>query len=534
VRFGRVEAVHRDAAPPDVIALALASARLIGDGLFGVDLKETADGPVVIEVNDNPNLDLGYEDSVDGDAVYEAIIGWFLTRLGARAAPAPAPVVAARTTALPALRAPIGRPAPAPKRPYRAYEVVGLELEYALVDRDLNVLPIAERALSLLGGRPCSDVELGRFGASNELVQHVLEVKNVAPTADLPRAEADLVEGVRRLSLLLDRELRGRLLPGGMHPWFRPAEARIWRRSNRRIYDTYARLFDLQTHGWANVQAVHVNLPLGSPDEAAAMMNAARLLVPYLPALAASSPLVEGERTGRVDNRVAWLLEHQARLPESMARLVPEPLDRYADYKGQVLAPMFAAIDRIPGAEALRAEFLNARGAVFKASRESMEVRILDVQECVQADVALAWFTRRALKWLAGRLDRLPPSPQPLLEADLLATATHGSTARVAAPFLPDDRRDADGTATARAVLSWLLEAVTPRVPAAEQVYADLVADMVAHGSLSERILAALQPVTDAADQRGGDMAFTEAARRIWLELADCLVENRPWQGRRP
>ena len=39
------------------------AARCIGDGLYGVDLKETKDGVFVIEVNDNPNLDHGWEDS---------------------------------------------------------------------------------------------------------------------------------------------------------------------------------------------------------------------------------------------------------------------------------------------------------------------------------------------------------------------------------------------------------------------------------------------------------------------------------------
>ena len=74
--------------------------------------------------------------------------------------------------------------------------------------------------------------------------------------------------------VLADR-FDARLMPTGMHPWLDPKRAAIWTRSNRRIYDTYARLFDIHTHGWANVQSCHVNLPLGTEDEAVAMMNAA-------------------------------------------------------------------------------------------------------------------------------------------------------------------------------------------------------------------------------------------------------------------
>ena len=533
VRFGRVEAVARAQAPKAVLQIAVAAARRIGRGLLGVDIKDTDTGPVIIEVNDNPNLDTGYEDGIEGDQIYAALVRWFLRELrpadGAPGAPA------SRAPGLVGLRAPIGR-VPAPRStPYGAYQVVGLELEYPIVDRDLNVMPVAESVLASLGGRPCSDVALGRFGVSNELVDHVLEVKNIVPHSSLARAEAELVEGVRRLGVLLDQEHRARLLPGGMHPWLDPRGARVWKRSNRRIYETYARLFDLKTHGWANVHAVHVNLPLGTADEAAAMMNAARLLVPYLPALAASSPLVEGELTGRVDNRVAWLLEHQARLPESMGRLVPEPLGRLADYKREVLAPMYAAVDRIPGADALRAEFLNARGAVIKASRNSMEVRILDVQECVRADVAVAWFVRRALRWLARHLDDLPAAPQWMLEDDLLAVSRHGGAARVHAPFASGVSRDAAGLTSGREVLAWVLERIAGRVAADERVYAELCAGIVARGSLSEAILRKLGPLADAADAAddpSAGRAFTEAARTIWIQLADCLLENRPWSGR--
>ena len=56
-------------------------ARCIGDGLYGVDLKETPDGVVVIEVNDNPNLEHGVEDAAEKDAVWMKLTQWFIDRL---------------------------------------------------------------------------------------------------------------------------------------------------------------------------------------------------------------------------------------------------------------------------------------------------------------------------------------------------------------------------------------------------------------------------------------------------------------------
>jgi glutathione synthase/RimK-type ligase-like ATP-grasp enzyme len=71
-------------APPAVIETALAAARLIGRGLYGIDLKETPDGVYVIEINDNPNLESDVEGLVLKDRLWEAIIGWFARRLEAR------------------------------------------------------------------------------------------------------------------------------------------------------------------------------------------------------------------------------------------------------------------------------------------------------------------------------------------------------------------------------------------------------------------------------------------------------------------
>ena len=67
--------------PRPIVRTALRAADLIGDGLYGVDLKQTSDGVYVIEVNDNPNLDAGIEDAVLKDELYRLIMRDFLRRL---------------------------------------------------------------------------------------------------------------------------------------------------------------------------------------------------------------------------------------------------------------------------------------------------------------------------------------------------------------------------------------------------------------------------------------------------------------------
>lgn len=67
--------------PPRVVEVALKSANLIGKGLYGVDIKVVGDVPLVIEVNDNPNIDAGVEDKILGDELYRAVIRAFKERI---------------------------------------------------------------------------------------------------------------------------------------------------------------------------------------------------------------------------------------------------------------------------------------------------------------------------------------------------------------------------------------------------------------------------------------------------------------------
>lgn len=78
---GKCRAVPVEHVPPQVLDLAVNTARLIGEGLYGVDLKQAGDRVLVIEVNDNPNLDAGVEDAVLGDELYRRVLQAFVQRL---------------------------------------------------------------------------------------------------------------------------------------------------------------------------------------------------------------------------------------------------------------------------------------------------------------------------------------------------------------------------------------------------------------------------------------------------------------------
>jgi glutathione synthase/RimK-type ligase-like ATP-grasp enzyme len=82
--MGDYATIPVEGAPPAVVEAARKATNLIGDGLFGVDLKEIDGKPFLIEVNDNPNIDVGVEDFVLKDDLYLRIMQALKTRIEAK------------------------------------------------------------------------------------------------------------------------------------------------------------------------------------------------------------------------------------------------------------------------------------------------------------------------------------------------------------------------------------------------------------------------------------------------------------------
>lgn len=288
-----------------------------------------------------------------------------------------------------------------------AFSGYGIELEYMIVDRaSLAVRPIADELLHDASGHWRSELPRGAMGWSNELALHVLEVKNRHPQADLAALatafQAEVGELHRRLAAL-----GARLMPGAMHPWMDPArETRLWLHGHAALYHRYDRIFDYRRHGWANLQSMHVNLPFAGDAEFARLHAAVRLVLPILPALAASSPFADGRPTGLLDYRMEVYRSHQIRLPSTIGEVIPDPATDRADYETRVLAPMYRELEAVDPEGILRHEWLNARGAIPRFDRDAIEIRVIDIQECPLADLAIA----AATVHLVRRLYHAPPA----------------------------------------------------------------------------------------------------------------------------
>ncbi len=279
----------------------------------------------------------------------------------------------------------------------------GVELEYMIVDaQSLSVRPIADELLCPAAGNLSGEVDRGEIGWSNELVAHVVELKVSEPAPTLESLSPLFQSNIREVNSLL-APLGARLMPAGMHPWMDPeTETRLWPHEYGEVYRAFDRIFGCRGHGWANLQAAHLNVPFADDDEFARLHAAIRLVLPILPALSASSPIVEGRITGLLDNRLEVYRTNSREIAGVAGRVIPEAAFTQAAYEAQILEPLYAEIAPHDPERVLQHEWLNARGAIARFSRNTIEIRVLDVQECPQADLAICAATVAVLRALVA------------------------------------------------------------------------------------------------------------------------------------
>ncbi len=405
-----------------------------------------------------------------------------------------------------------------------AFSGYGIELEYVIVDREtLAVRPIAGELLRLFAGRDASDVQRGQLGWSNELVSHVVELKNIAPTPTLDMLPSNFHGEVREANRMLE-PVSAQLMPTGMHPWMDPAsETVLWPREDADIYQMYDKIFDCRRHGWSNIQSMHINLPFADDAQFARLHAAVRLVLPLLPALAASSPIADGRDTGVMDYRLDAYRANARYVPSVTGKIIPETVVDRADYERQILDPMYREIARYDKAGVLRHEWLNSRGAIARFERNAIEIRLADAQECPQADLAIAAATAAVAKALYAErwstLRQQQAVPTDALYRILMATMRTAEDAVVDdAQFLAvlgmKSRRVRAGEIWER-----LIDASVNGHEEGGAWWRSRIAFILEHGSLARRILRAVDGDFDRA-----------RLREVYGELCQCLENGRMFE----
>lgn len=406
-------------------------------------------------------------------------------------------------------------------RPLAAFAGYGIEIEYMIVDRDtLAVRGLCDRLMQLTAGSTEAEVERGAMAWSNELALHVVELKTNGPAPALAALPALFQAEVQAINALL-AEFNAMLLPGGMHPFMDPhTETRLWQHEYSPVYEAYNRIFDCRGHGWANLQSMHINLPFADDEQFRRLHTAIRLLLPLLPALAASSPFADGRASGALDQRLNVYRDNARVIPSITAGVIPELVGSQAEYHERILAPMYRDIAPQDPDGILQHEWLNSRGAIARFDRMAVEIRVLDTQEYPLADIAIAALVSSVLQGLyeegiSGERAQAAPATD-MLRAVYQRCVEDAEQALVSeAPVLA-----ALGLGDEPMTALQLWRQLNDRHGPADPLFQLPLAYLLQRGPLARRLLV-------AADA-GADQPRLEA---VYRELATCLHEGRPFTG---
>ena len=400
---------------------------------------------------------------------------------------------------------------------YHIFEVYGIELEYMLVNSEtMKVNPIVDKLFIKKNGSLTSDVENGKIEWSNELVAHVVELKTNGPTADLENLDELFAENVSEINNLL-KSFGSKLLPTAAHPLMHPeTEMQLWQHNYSKIYALYNRIFDCRGHGWSNVQSMHINLPFKGDAEFEKLHAAVRILLPIIPGLSASSPIFEGKLTGYKDARMNVYKTNQKEIPEMTGKVIPEQLFSRKDYQQGIFEPINKAIKPHDTENILDHHFLNSRGAIARFDRGAIEIRVIDIQECPKADVAIAVLIIEALKLLVSEELISLEDQKKWHENDLFeifdeviieAEDTLVKNADFADVF------DLQANCLVKEIWEKIYSLVRENI---SEKHRESIEFLLKNGSLSSRILRDL-----------GTEPSKEEILKVYEELGSCLQENR-------
>ena len=403
------------------------------------------------------------------------------------------------------------------------FEAYGVEIEAMLVDAaTLSVRPECDRLMAAVGGAE-GDVEMGDIAWCNELTLHVLELKTNGPAPSL----AGLVGKFHESFLRANRELEATgavLMPGAVHPWMDPhTETVLWPHEYTEVYHAFDRIFGCSGHGWANLQSTHLNLPFRDDEEFGRLHAAIRLVLPLIPAISAASPYLEGSRAGALDARLVAYRGNARRVPSVTGQVVPEPAFTREQYEREILGRIYADMAELDPEGILRHEWANARGAIARFDRSTVEVRVIDAQECPSADLAVVAAVTEVVRALAvgplaGRDARLDPSTDELA-ALLGATTVEAERAQVGVRGLLGVLGVGTAARTAGQVWSALMDRFPPPDPDAEWTRA--LEGILRHGPLARRLVAA-----------AGEAPTRACLAEVFRDLCRCLERNEAFEPR--
>ncbi|WKK81881.2 carboxylate-amine ligase [Marivirga arenosa] len=402
---------------------------------------------------------------------------------------------------------------------YSLFECFGIELEYMIVNRkSLMPAPISDQVIIKKLGHITDELENGTISWSNELVLHVLELKTTKPVQSLEKLAEDFHQNIVEINALL-AEVDCVLMPTAMHPLMDPLkEVKLWPHERNEIYNQYNSIFDCKGHGWGNLQSMHINLPFADDEEFHVLHEAIRHLMAIIPALTASSPIFEGMKSEVLDNRLAFYEQNQKRIPSITGHVIPESVKSKDEYEQKILTKIYKHIAPFDPDKNLQYEWLNSRGAIARFDRNAIEIRIIDLQECPAADIAIAAFISKSLQYLIPQIKKYNPIDElDLYDIYRLALEDGGESIIHYSDYLRYLGIEKKGDLSIKEIWKYLLQQVD-----LGDAQKSVVEYILEYGNLSQRILFNLKNTSFSV----------EYIKKEYQLLVECLSENKVYKLR--
>jgi glutamate---cysteine ligase / carboxylate-amine ligase len=399
------------------------------------------------------------------------------------------------------------------------FEAYGVELEYMIVDqKNLDVRPFADVLLRNEDNEVEGELEFGDVAWSNELVSHVIEIKSNGPNPDLE----GIAKSFHKNILEINKRLEGvgaKLMPGATHPWMSPAkDTKLWEHDSREIYEAFDRFFNCKGHGWSNLQSTHINLPFYDDQEFSKLHTAIRLILPIIPALTASSPIMGGKSTGFCDRRLFYYETNQASIPILTGKVIPERIYTKHGYQKYIYDKIAAAIKPHDPDGIFNPIWLNSRGAMARFDRGAIEIRIIDIQECPTADLAIVALIVHLLK-LIVKGEWISFDAQKSFETTELQQIFKDCIKTGSKTVIENERYmqtlGFEKGMKVGEVWKTLIEKVSFEFPSEMKSWKNTLVSITAKGTLAERLLSAV-----------GEDYSHDHLHAVYNQLSDCLQND--------
>lgn len=396
---------------------------------------------------------------------------------------------------------------------------IGVSIEYMIVDRNtLELKPLVNELLSSL-----SEEEEQKNSAAKCLKwkagyqPHIFRICSASPQKNLNTLEHAIADELRIINRIL-AEYGAMLLPGGMHPFANPFEIPT-NPANDPLSRLYEKLFDTKGHAWVNINRTYFDLTYDSDEMLERLQTAIRIILPIIPALSASSPIVEGNSTGKTDNALRYARGRFSRFPGIAGQLIPEPYFSERKYREMVLDKIRTQLAPADPDGLIDPAQINFRSAVPNFQESRIIVQLIEPQECVAADIAIVRLVTEAIRFLVeektiGYEEQAEARMEILcgILDDVMISGRHAEvfSSEYLAFFGLDE------VCTVGKIWQQLFQKLSndPLRPLAK--YEHELSVILEQGPLSERILAVV-----------GEKPGKEELMFLWRRLNDCLEQNR-------